>query len=213
MQYLVLPDITDPYLLARVRWPDVCQAISVGRPVWQDDPGLFDLPYEPSSTPVTLSEAITIAARWGVRLGAEETTIASEALLIRRMPANWSNLSPAEKRAWSIEFVNPRRGAGVSTDDGVTAPASRSPRGRWRRRGRADAPAPQPVAVESAPITREAPVGGRAHAIRPDRVNGTRPWTLVIKPATVDGEASRSAHADGDAVIDLRDASPGDLGR
>src|ERR1700722_10346246 len=39
VQYLVLGDRTDPYLLARVRWPDIAQAISAGCPDWQDDLG------------------------------------------------------------------------------------------------------------------------------------------------------------------------------
>jgi hypothetical protein len=103
VQYLVLPDSTNPYLLAMVRWPDVAQAISVGRPEWQGDQGLFDLPYDPSSVPVTPAQAASIAARWGARLpsGRQDPPLS----LIRRMPANWSNLVPAEKRAWSLEYV------------------------------------------------------------------------------------------------------------
>ena len=53
VKYLVLSDGMNPYLLARVRWPDVAQAISAERPDWQYDPGLFDLPYDPSSATVT----------------------------------------------------------------------------------------------------------------------------------------------------------------
>ena len=45
IQYLVLPDPDHPHLLACVRWPDVFHAISPVRPEWQNDPGLFDLPY------------------------------------------------------------------------------------------------------------------------------------------------------------------------
>jgi hypothetical protein len=44
VSYLVLTDRTAPYLLARVRWPDVAQAITIGNPDWLEDPGLFDLP-------------------------------------------------------------------------------------------------------------------------------------------------------------------------
>ena len=51
VQYLVLPDSVNPYLLARVRWPDVAQAISPELPHWQYDPGLFDLPYDPAARP------------------------------------------------------------------------------------------------------------------------------------------------------------------
>jgi hypothetical protein len=49
MSYLVLADRASPYLLARVRWPDVAQAITVGSQDWLDDLGLFDLPYDASA--------------------------------------------------------------------------------------------------------------------------------------------------------------------
>ena len=48
-RYLVLPAGEAPYLLARVRWPDIAHAISPAHPDWLDDPGLFELPYEPSA--------------------------------------------------------------------------------------------------------------------------------------------------------------------
>ncbi|MGO9584249.1 MAG: PilZ domain-containing protein [Acidimicrobiales bacterium] len=105
VQYLVLPDTVRPYLLARVRWPDVAQAISAGRPYWQHDPGLFDLPYEPSSATVTPAEAASIVASWGAQLSDPTDPVPS---LFRRMPPNWSALVPAEKRAWSLEFVAAR---------------------------------------------------------------------------------------------------------
>jgi hypothetical protein len=104
VKYYVLGD-TNPYLLARVRWPDVAQAITAGLRDWQDDPGLFDLPYDPSSATVTVARADAIAAGWGVRLPSDATFSSSVPPLIRRMPANWSNLAPAEKRAWSLEFA------------------------------------------------------------------------------------------------------------
>ncbi len=109
VQYLVLPDVTNPYLLAMVRWPDVAQAISVGRPEWQGDQGLFDLPYDPSSVRVTPVQAASIAARWGAHLPSERQDPPSS--LIRRMPANWSNLVPAERYAWSLEAVGGWRSA------------------------------------------------------------------------------------------------------
>jgi hypothetical protein len=111
VKYFVLADRTSPYLLARVRWPDVAQAITAGCRDWQDDPGLFDLPYDPSSATVTLVQATAIAAGWGASLTSNATVSSSVPPLIRRMPANWSNLSPAEKRAWSLEFVLTRRRA------------------------------------------------------------------------------------------------------
>jgi len=109
LQYMVLSDNTNPYLLARVRWPDVAQAISAGRPDWQDDPGLFDLPYDPSGVTVTRAEAVSIAEAWGANIDSDTAFPAFS--LIRRMPANWSNLVPAEKRAWSLEFLGRRNRA------------------------------------------------------------------------------------------------------
>jgi hypothetical protein len=107
VKYLVLPDVQNPWLLARVRWPDVFQAISPARPYWQSDPGLFDLPYDPSGVPISAERAEAIAAEWGATLPAEgEGSVGPS--LIRRMPANWSRLTPAEKRAWSIG-PEPRR--------------------------------------------------------------------------------------------------------
>jgi len=107
VQYLVLAERDAPYLLARVRWPDVAQAMSAGCPYWQYDPGLFDLPYDPSSAKVTLAQASAIAAGWGASLVSRPTT--SVPPVIRRMPANWSNLAPAERRVWSLEHVGRRR--------------------------------------------------------------------------------------------------------
>ncbi len=132
VQYLVLPDPTSPYLLARVRWPDIAQAISAGRPEWQDDMGLFDLPNEPTSAIVTPARAASIAAGWGANLTSDATASASGPALIRRMPANWSNLAPAEKRAWSLEGVvaSPLAGQGRSRRR-VPAPSGPWP-GRWR---------------------------------------------------------------------------------
>jgi hypothetical protein len=148
VQYLVLPDITRPYLLARVRWPDVCQAISPGRPLWQDDPGLFDLPHDPRSTRVTLREATAIATHWGIRL--DSAAASPPALsLIRRMPSDWFDLSPAERRAWSIDLAETRRrtSAGATMGRRVAGPKdSKGPKHRRRGRRRAVRPLPQVVA-------------------------------------------------------------------
>ena len=54
VKYLVLAERAAPYLLARVRWPDVAQAITAGCPDWLDDQGLFDLPYDPHAVAVSL---------------------------------------------------------------------------------------------------------------------------------------------------------------
>lgn len=106
--YFVLADAAVPYLLARVRWPDVAQAISARSPDWLEDYGLFDLPYNRSAVPVTFTQAASVAASWGTQLHAEVAEGVPS--YIRRMPANWSDLSPSERRAWGIEFVGRRRG-------------------------------------------------------------------------------------------------------
>jgi hypothetical protein len=111
VQYLVLCDAIEPFLLARVRWPDVFQAISAVRPYWQDDPGLFDLPYVPASVRITREQAEEIAAEWGARIPDEDQSPVAGPQLIRRMPSDWSNLSTAERRAWSLAPVRSRRRA------------------------------------------------------------------------------------------------------
>ena len=162
IQYVVLPDSTDPYLLARVRWPDVSQAISAGRPYWQDDPGLFDLPYDSSSARVTPGQAASIAARWGAQLISDEARSAPP--VIRRMPANWSNLTPAERHAWALEHIAERR-------------ARTSPFGRLRSRLRARnrpartvelEPAARTTSVISVPAN-ERPTEGRTDLAVEDR--------------------------------------------
>jgi hypothetical protein len=110
MTYLVLADRAVPYLLAKVRWPDIAQAITVGNPDWLEDPGLFDLPYEPRAVSVSHPQAASVAAGWGRQLDGE--TADSVPSFIRRMPANWSDLSPVERRALGIEFLGrPRASA------------------------------------------------------------------------------------------------------
>jgi hypothetical protein len=111
-RYLVLADRAVPYLLARVRWPDIAQAITARSPDWLDDPGLFDLPYDPGAVTVSFPQAACVAAGWGRQL--HPGAAAGVPSYIRRMPANWSDLSPSERRAWGIEFVgrgrsSPRR--------------------------------------------------------------------------------------------------------
>ena len=107
MAYLVLTDRAAPYLLARVRWPDVAQAITVGSPDWLDDPGLFDLPYHPSAVKVSFAQAASVALGWGRQLSAEAAEDVPS--FIRRMPVNWSDLSPVERRAYGLESVGRKR--------------------------------------------------------------------------------------------------------
>jgi len=107
VKYLVLADRAVPYLLARVRWPDVAQAITVGRPDWLDDPGLFDLPYSQSAVRVTFRQAASVAAGWGRQLSHDAAHGVPS--FIRRLPANWSDLSPAERHAWGIESAPRQR--------------------------------------------------------------------------------------------------------
>jgi hypothetical protein len=104
VQYLVLGGSSHPYVLARVRWPDVAQAISEDCPGWLDDPGLFDLPYEPASERVSSARAAQIAAGWGAQLRLDSTSGFSEPRL-RRIPATWSDMVPVEKRSWALEHV------------------------------------------------------------------------------------------------------------
>ncbi len=109
LKYYVLGDSTNPYLLARIRWPDVSHAITAGCRDWQDDIGLFDLPYDPGASPVTTEHASAIASGWGTTLPLDTEVSGLTRPLIRRMPANWSNLSRAEVYAWSLEPVFSRR--------------------------------------------------------------------------------------------------------
>ena len=107
VRYLVLADRAVPYLLARVRWPDVAQAISAASPDWIEDPGLFDLPYDPSAVTVSFPQAASVAAGWGTQLHPEVAENAPA--YIRRMPADWSAMSPSELRTWGIEPLGRRR--------------------------------------------------------------------------------------------------------
>jgi hypothetical protein len=107
VRYLVLAERGVPYLLARVRWPDVAQAISAASPDWIEDAGLFDLPYDASAVTVSFAQAASVAAGWGTQLHAEAAQDATS--YIRRMPANWSDPSPSERRTWGIEAVGGRR--------------------------------------------------------------------------------------------------------
>jgi hypothetical protein len=109
IRYYVLVDRAVAYLLARVRWPDVAQAISAASPDWLDDTGLFDLPYDPSALGVSFEQAASVAAGWGRQLHVEPAVDAPS--YIRRMPANWSDLTPSERNAWGLEFVGRRRAA------------------------------------------------------------------------------------------------------
>ena len=103
IRYVLLVDRAVPYLLARVRWPDVAQAISPASPDWLDDIGLFDLPYDANALSVSYEQAASVAAAWGTQLHAEPVVGAPS--YIRRMPANWSHLSPSERRTWGLESV------------------------------------------------------------------------------------------------------------
>jgi hypothetical protein len=109
IRYVTLTEDVNPILLARVRWPDVAEAISLGRAQWQTDPGLFDLPYDPHGTAVSREQAEQIAADWGAVLPDGASPSGSGTSLIRRMPANWSSLSSAERKAWSLELSRIRK--------------------------------------------------------------------------------------------------------
>jgi hypothetical protein len=72
VRYVVLPNTVNPRVLARVRWPDVAQAITADHPEWQDDPVLFDLPFDLMQG-VSVAQAAKIAARWGAHLPLDTT--------------------------------------------------------------------------------------------------------------------------------------------
>ena len=107
IKYYVLLDRAAPYLLARVRWPDVAQAITAGSPDWLDDMGLFDLPYDPSAVTVSFTQAASVAAGWGRQLHADPARDVPS--FIRRMPANWSDLTPVERQALGLDSARRRR--------------------------------------------------------------------------------------------------------
>jgi hypothetical protein len=107
VRYLILADKGAPYLLARVRWPDVAQAITARCPDWLDDIGLLDLPYDPNVVAVSFTQAASVAAAWGTQLRAEP--VASAPSFIRRMPANWSDLSLGERHAFGLDSGLRRR--------------------------------------------------------------------------------------------------------
>jgi hypothetical protein len=148
VRYHVLPDSARPYLLARVRWPDVAQAISAGCPDWLDDVGLFDLPDDPSSVPVTLAQATAIAAGWGAHLPSETTVRGTGPALVRRMPANWSDLTPAEIRAWSLESVIGRRARHGRSRTGVKSSRASSPPGHRGSPVHVNGHTPTPLVAE-----------------------------------------------------------------
>ena len=165
IKYLLLADRAVPYLLARVRWPDVAQAISAASPGWLDDPGLFDLPYDPSAVTVSFPQAASVAAGWGTQLHAEVAEGVPSYL--RRMPANWSDLTPSERRTWGIEFVGRGRAPARRAPSSAPVPGegrcARWPAGeRARRRSRATRAAARRVATEQRSDMRVR-VDGRAH--------------------------------------------------
>jgi PilZ domain len=107
IKYYVLLDRAAPYLLARVRWPDVAQAITAGNPDWLDDIGLFDLPYDPTAVTVSFTQAASVAAGWGRQLHAEPARDVPS--FIRRMPSNWSDITPVERQALGLDSARRRR--------------------------------------------------------------------------------------------------------
>jgi len=115
LQYLILGTTAEPYLLARVRWPDVAQAISEDCPGWLDDPGLFDLPYDPAGQRVSSLRAAEIAAEWGAELPHGSSPGFSRPR-IRRVPPSWSNMVPVEKWSWSLEHLTTVRHQEASPD-------------------------------------------------------------------------------------------------
>jgi hypothetical protein len=100
---------------------------------------------------------------------------------MRRMPADWSNLSRAEKHCWSIEFATPAPPAGAAERSAGAREAATSRPGR-RRRGRRE---PSGIPVSGADEVTNGDANGKANGNA--NGNGTVP----------------AAEAD---VIDLTDA-------
>jgi len=177
VRYLVLAECAAPYLLARVRWPDVAQAITAGCPDWLDDPGLFDLPYDPHAVTLSFQQAASVAAGWGRQLG-DEPAVGAPAMM-RRMPANWSDLSPAERDALGLEPLGRRR---------VPARRLRRLRAAQRKTG--------------APVPAAAPRGGYAPV--PDRYR--RVATTMVDMASDQQERRRHVRVRVDGRAHIRSA-------
>jgi hypothetical protein len=207
VRYLVLPDVTNPYLLARVRWPDVAQAITAGCPDWLEDPGLFDLPNDPSSATVTFDQAAAIAAAWGVNLLSEETFHSFGPSLIRRMPANWSNLAPAEIRAWSLDFVDTSRRVDAGRDTSkarVRYRSSTSPQRRWRSLLRALTGSPRRPKLEAQlRIAELIESDARSHIDNGGELAPPPIGERDVSPSSVNGARNLTRHCHPDVDMDL----------
>jgi hypothetical protein len=167
--YLVLAERSVPYLLARVRWPDVAQAISANSPDWLNDTGLFDLPYDPSAVTVSFPQAASVAAGWGRQLG--PGVAGGVPAFIRRMPANWSHLSPAERHAWGIESVgrrsvSARRARRLRSRQAKIAASSAAAQANGHADTLARAGAGPWAAVDGPAADGRGPVAGRTNGLR-----------------------------------------------
>lgn len=213
IRYLLLADRAAPYLLARVRWPDVAQAITANCPDWLDDPGLFDLPYDPSSVTVGFAQAASVAAGWGRQLRAEPAQGAPA--LMRRMPANWSDMTPSERHGYGIEPTRRRRvsarrlrrltssrpgpsGSGSAADgrgqlaNGMDGAGSSAPERRRHVRVRVDGRAH----IQSGPHTISAPLvdlsEGGVRCVLPDAPLLLAPGARLKGPFLLEAEVTTS---------------------
>jgi hypothetical protein len=153
LKYIVLSNNEAPFLLARVRFPDIAQAISPSCHDWLEDLGLFDLPYDPAAITVSPARAAEIADDWGAALPAEDVVGEVSRPFIRWMPASWSELTPAERRAWSLTRLPMRPGgpsAGPETyRRGLSQLLRRGLGGRGAPR-RSSVPVPNAVSLAAA---------------------------------------------------------------
>jgi hypothetical protein len=152
VSYLVLTDRAVPYLLARLRWPDVAQSMTVSNPRWLNDPGLFDLPYDSSAVNVSYSQAASVAAGWGAQLRAGA---AAAVPVSRPITANRPDKSSRNGRARSIEFVGRQRGVPLC-DPGLQPDQN----GSAQESGATHAPGSQPAERRRYPRVH---IDGRAH--------------------------------------------------
>jgi hypothetical protein len=107
VRYLALPDKIRPRALARIRWPDLAQAMTAAHPVWKDDPALFDLLHSHAATPITAAQATKIASSWGASLN-HETQADSTVRLSDKQPRYWKErkLRP-DSTTWGGDGTEP----------------------------------------------------------------------------------------------------------
>ena len=132
IRYLVLPDSVSPCLLARMR-----ARLTSHRPSAPYGPSgctTRDCSTCPTTRPAQQSPS-PVPRQSPTTGGSTSTADTAEPVpsLIRRLPANWSSLVPAERHAWSLA---PARRRARASSPGRVRPLSGSSRSRLSRVGR-----------------------------------------------------------------------------